>query len=100
MREIDYLKQNNILITTKQYKAIITKIFLMLIIFTIVIMAGVILMIVEFSEVIFFTGLILLLIGIALLIFSYFYIMFKYAAKIQLYRHYKKFPDDYNGDIK
>ncbi len=99
MREVDYLRQNNILITSKQYKLILIKIVLMLIIFTTICIGGGLLMILACSEGLVLTGLILFLIGIILLVFSYFYIMIKYASKIQLYRHYKKFPDDYNAEV-
>ena len=100
MKEEEYLRHNSILITDKQYKLIIIKIVILLTISIIICLSGfTVMMIFEGRKALFVTGLTMFAISPLLFIFDIFFIMTRYAAKLQLYRHYKKYPKDFESEI-
>ena len=100
MQELKYLKQKEILITDKQYKIILVKISIIMTISGIICLGGMaVMMIFENNRTLFIIGLSMFAISPCLFIFDVFFIMTKYAAKIQLYRHYKKYPQDFESEI-
>lgn len=100
MKEKEYLNQLGFLITETQYKTIILKMCIILTVSVLICLGGMILMLVTSSRTLLIIGLIIFVLGGFLLIFDTFFLVIKYAAKIQLYRHYKKHPEDFETDLK
>lgn len=100
MKEKEYLSQLGFLITKTQYKTILLKICVILTISVLVCLSGMILMLATSNRTLLFIGLIIFVLGGFLLIFDSFFLVIKYAAKIQLYRHYKKHPEDFETDVE
>ncbi len=99
MKEIDFLKQKNILITQKQFRIIIIKMCVIFLITMIITIVGILLMVITSKAELFYIGLALFVGGGILFVIDFFFIMIRYSAKVQFYLHYKKYPEDFDNDI-
>lgn len=99
MNEKEHLRQLGFLVSEKQYKKILIILYTTLIITALVGFSGMLIMLLSSSRTLLLVGLAIFASGGILLGFESFFLVIKYAAKIQLYRHYKKHPEDFETDV-
>ena len=99
MKEKEYLRQLGFLITGKQYKKILIIMCTVLTMLALIVFGGMLIMVLATTHTLLLTGFAIFSVGTVLLIFSVFFLIIKYAAKLQLYSHYKKYPEDFETEI-
>jgi multisubunit Na+/H+ antiporter MnhB subunit len=87
------------LFTEKQYKKCWSLIITSLVISGIITFAGFLIMVLADNADVIITGLIVGIVGFILLMISGVYV-FKNAARLDLYRHFKKHPEDFENDLE
>ena len=98
MNEAELMRQRGQLFTEKQYKKCIRLIVVSLIVSGLISITGAIIAIATTKASNVIAGLVIAMVGFVLLIVSVIF-SFKYSAKIQLYLHYKKHPEDFEKEI-
>ena len=87
------------LFTEKQYKKCLSLIINSLVISGIITLAGFVIAILADNADVVITGIIVGIVGFILLMISVVYV-FKNSAKLQLYRQFKKYPEDFENEIE
>ena len=99
MKEKEYLRQLGFLITGKQYKKILIIMCTVLTMLALISFGGMLIMVLATTQTLLLTGFAIFSVGAFLLISASFFFIIKYAAKLQLYRHYKKYPEDFETEV-
>ncbi|MBS1416524.1 MAG: hypothetical protein HPY94_05255 [Clostridia bacterium] len=99
MNEAEWMKKQGQLLTKKQYfKLLIFVIgFIAISLISVIAGGGVIAMLAQ-NESVFIVGFVIGVIGFILFLISLI-VAFKNWPKIMLYRHYQKYPEDFDNDI-
>lgn len=106
MKDTEQLKNETEILTKKQYKSILIKMWIMLIATGIVCLIGGSLIIfaddvsVNHINQIAISGVAIFIIGCALFLFVFVYSSFKYMPKLYLYRYFKKYPQDVKSTLE
>ena len=99
MKEYEALRQQNLLITKKQYKILIIKVLISLILPALICIGGLFMMVFTSESTLFFCGLTLFCLGGVILVFMAYLVIDEFTPTILLYRHYKKHPEDFEDEI-
>ena len=98
MREEDMMRKDKQLFTEKQYKKCLFVVISILSLSSLIMLVGIIVTLVTDVPKTIITGVIIGAIGFVLLMVSV-VITLRQAGKIQLYRHYKKHPEEFENEI-
>lgn len=98
LTEADLMRKEGLLFTKKQYNRCLCFIIVYSIVSGLVTFSGAITAIVTENPNIVITGLIIGIVGFIMQLISVI-IAFKFSVKIQIYRHYKKYPEDFETII-
>lgn len=98
MTEKELMQKEGRLFTDKQYRKCLCLIIGALVVSGLIGLSGGIFAIVSTTATNVIIGGVVLLVGVVLLLISTIF-AFKYAGKIQLYRHYKKHPEDFENEV-
>lgn len=96
MKEYELLRKNGQLFTDEQYKKCFTLIILALVFSGIINITGLIIAMASNISSVVIAGILIGIFGFICLIIS---LALKNSGKIQLYRHYKKYPKDFEREI-
>ena len=95
MNELEWLRKRGVLITKKQYKILLLKMYFLVIMSCLITLSGMAIMIFSEKESLIIAGVSIFIAGFIFMIFCFFYVMCRYAVKLQTYRDFKKRPEYY-----
>ncbi|MGI6280231.1 MAG: hypothetical protein ACOYJS_06715 [Acutalibacteraceae bacterium] len=99
MTEADLMRKEGQLFTEKQYRKCFSLIVISLVVSGLITLTGAIIAIATTVANIVIVGIVIGAIGFTMLMICLVFV-FRYSAKIQLYRHYKKHPEDFEKEIE
>ena len=103
MNDIEELRKSGLLLTDKQYKKLLAVALIMVILPNAFVLTGGLLAIfaTDFSKYgfeIFISGMVLAGVNFVIMLFNLFYIWVQILPRLNLYRDYKKHPQDYENN--
>lgn len=98
MNEAEWMKKQGQLLTKKQYLKLLIFVIGFIAISLISVIAGGVIAMLAQKESVFIVGFVIGAIGFILFLISLI-VAFKNWPKIMLYRHYQKYPEDFDNDI-